>query len=285
VKESERLVRSREYIRDVSFFVIATSKNSDSVDILIRELDKWSIIPQASFSNSQFTIQLNDNNFLGFGHEFKNPYTGCHAITENAYNANYFIPNIGNTYINTTLHCGTDEFKNSISSFAVDRPFFSPFTMWAGGVNFTQQFSKDSIQSGDSLFVWQGIKFNAQDYWAGNAMQIFNGNTENDRTTKFISVVRFLQIRYLEKPIEMFDTLHMFCDEDFYVAGIGISTRKYVQEKYIFKFGVTEDIPIGKVYSLTGGYQIRNNTNGDLKSFFCPFDKRIVYIYFPFKSH
>ena len=91
-------------------------------------------------------------------------------------------------------------------------------------------------------------------------MQIFKGNTENDRTTNFISAVRFIRIRYLEKPIEMYDPQHMFSNEDFYLASIGISTRKYVQDKYIFKFGVTEDVPVGKVYSLTGGYQEKNNT-------------------------
>jgi len=35
VKESERLVRSQRYVRDVSFFVAATAKDADSVDINI----------------------------------------------------------------------------------------------------------------------------------------------------------------------------------------------------------------------------------------------------------
>ncbi|MCX6234085.1 MAG: hypothetical protein NT175_05070 [Bacteroidetes bacterium] len=260
VKESERLVRSQGYVRDVSFFVIATSKNSDSVDIFIRELDNWSIIPKVAVTTSHFTINLTDKNFLGFGHESQNGFTWYHTTGDYGCNINYFIPNIRNTYINTTLHYGTDEFGNFTKSFAVDRPFFSPFAKWAAGVNFTQQFRKDSIRTSDSLFLLQRFKFNAQDYWAGNALQIFKGNTENNRTTNFISTVRFLRIRYLEKPIEMFDTQHMFSNEDFYLAGIGISTRKYVQDKFIFNYGITEDVPIGKVYSLTGGYQEKNNT-------------------------
>jgi hypothetical protein len=43
------------------------------------------------------------------------------------------------------------------------------------------------------------------------------------------------------------------------LAGIGISTRKYVQDRYIFNNGVIEDVPVGKVYELIGGYQIKNN--------------------------
>lgn len=259
VNESERLVRSQRYVHDVSFSVVATSKNSDSVDIFIRELDKWSITPNASLTNSSVSIQLDDKNFLGFGHEFKNTYKWYHATGSDAYNTNYFIPNIRNTYINTTLHYNIDEFRNNTRSFAIDRPFFSTFAKWAAGVNFAQLYSKDSIRANDSLAVLQKFKFNLQDYWAGNAIQIFKGNSENNRTTNFISTVRYIRIHYLDKPTEIFDTLQIYSDENFYLASIGISTRKYVQDKYIFKYGVTEDIPIGKVYSLTGGYQEKNN--------------------------
>jgi hypothetical protein len=35
--------------------------------------------------------------------------------------------------------------------------------------------------------------------------------------------------------------------------------RKYVEDKYIFKSGVTEDVPIGKIVGITGGYQYKNN--------------------------
>lgn len=260
VKESERLVRNQPYVRDVSFFVKAVSKNSDSVDIFIRELDTWTIIPVVVASTSRATIRLTERNFLGFGHEFKNSYTWYPDTGDDAFSTKYFVPNIRNTYINTTLIYGTDEFGNFTKSLSVDRPFFSPFAKWAGGVNFMQQFRTDSIQTTDSLIVLQRFKFNAQDYWAGNAIQIFKGNTEKDRTTNFISAVRFMRIRYLEKPIELYDTMHLFSNDDFYLASIGISTRKYVQDNYIFKFGVTEDVPIGKVFSLTGGYLKKNNT-------------------------
>jgi hypothetical protein len=259
VKESERLVRNQPYVRDVSFFVKAVSKNSDSVDIFIRELDNWSILPVVTVSASQATIKLTDKNFLGFGHEFKNAYTWYPNTGDDAYNTKYFIPNIRNTYINTTIIYGNDEFGNFTKSLSIDRPFFSPFAKWAGGVNFTQQFRTDSIQTTDSLIILQRFKFNSQDYWAGHAFRIFKGNTEKDRTTNFISAVRFMRIRFLEKPIELIDTLHVFSNDNFYLASVGISRRKYVQDKYIFQFGITEDVPIGKIYSLTGGYLEKNN--------------------------
>jgi hypothetical protein len=259
VKESERLVRSGGFVTDVSFYITTTSKNSDSVDIFIRELDNWSLIPRIAASPSSVTLGLDDKNFMGLGHESRNEVTWNHASNLYAYKIHYYIPNIRNTYVNSTIHLGTDEGGNFIRSFAVDRPFFSPFAKWAAGANYTQQFRKVLIHGSDSGIILQPFRFNTQDYWAGSAVQLFKGNTENDRTTNFISAVRFLRVRYLEKIDEAYDPQHYFSDENLYMASIGISTRKYVQDKYIFKFGLTEDVPIGRVYSLTGGYQDKSS--------------------------
>jgi hypothetical protein len=262
VNESERLIRSQSYVRDVSFKVKATSQNSDSVDIFIRELDNWSIIPDGAYSISRTMIQLIDKNFLGLGHEFSTGYTWYPNSRDYAYATNYFIPNIRNTFINANLHYDTDKFENSIKRFAVDRPFFSPLAKWAAGVDISQQIHYYYAYTSIGLpFELQPFKFNKQDFWLGNAMQIFKGSSGKERTSNFISTARFLRIRYLEKPIEIIDPHYMFSSEDLYLASIGISTRNYVRDKYIFDFGVTEDVPIGRVYSVTGGFQKKNNAD------------------------
>jgi hypothetical protein len=260
VKESERLVRSQRYIRDVSFFVKAVSKGSDSVDIFIRELDIWSIIPKGSTSSSSSSINLADKNFMGLGHEFQDDFTRNYTQKSNTFHGNYSIPNIKNSYVRGTIHYGKEGDKSFNKSLTFDRPFFSPFARWAAGVNFTQQYVNDSVPIDNLNIGLLRYKYNFQDYWAGNAIRLFKGNSEYTRTTNFISTVRFLRVRYLEKPGELFDTQHRYADENFYMASMGISTRKYVQDKYIFKFGIPEDVPVGKVFSVTGGYQEKNNT-------------------------
>ena len=260
VKESERLVRSMGYVHDVSFFVVATSKKSDSVDIFIRELDNWSIILDGALSTSNFNVNLTDNNFSGLGHRFQGGYKRNFTNGINAYKANYYIPNIKNTFISTTLHYEIDGYKNSNKSLSIDRPFYSTFAKWAGGASITSQFVQDSINNSYLINVpFLILGFRTQDYWAGFAQQIFKGNTETERATNLIFAVRYLSVQYFKKPSELNDPLRIYSNEDFYLAGIGISTRKYVQDKYVFKFGVTEDVPVGRVYGLTGGYQVRND--------------------------
>ncbi|HEX2934826.1 MAG TPA: hypothetical protein VHO72_05695 [Bacteroidales bacterium] len=260
VKESERLVRSRSYIHNISFFIKIPSNAQDSVDITIRASDKWSIIPDIGLSATQATIELADKNFLGLGHESRNGIT-WHRNANFAYDINYFIPNYKNTYINSTLLYSADEHGNFTKSIAVDRPFFSPFANWAAGFSIKQQYVRKNVPLTDSLFTLQHVQFGQQDVWAGNAIKLSKGNNENSRTTNLITAIRLLRVRYSKQPAVWPGAMYMFSNENFYMASMGISTRKYVQDTYIFNFGEIEDVPVGKVFNITAGYQRRNSIN------------------------
>ncbi len=45
------------------------------------------------------------------------------------------------------------------------------------------------------------------------------------------------------------------------MAGIGISSRQFIQDKYLFNYQITEDVPIGRAFGITGGYQEKNNSH------------------------
>jgi hypothetical protein len=259
VKESERLVRANNFVSDVSFYVENSSDNSNSVDIYIRVLDTWSIIPDGSYNAGRATIGLTEDNFIGFGHKFQNQFTWNTSNNAYAYNTGYYIPNIRNTYISSALTYRMEENRDYDISFKIDRPFFSSFARWGAGVYLSQQFHKDFYEANDTLAGLQTVRFNTMDYWAGKATPIFRGNTEIDRTTNLITTVRYLRINFLEKPIAVEDTQPVFADEALYLAGFSISARRYVQDKFIFNFGLTEDVPVGRIFGLTGGFQVRNN--------------------------
>jgi hypothetical protein len=259
VKESERLIRTQKFVHDVNFYVASTKLKSDSVDIFIRELDNWSIDAKAALSISHINVGLADKNFLGSGHEFQNVFSRNFSTGISSFNTNYLIPNIKTTYINSKLNLGFDGYGNIRSSVGFERPFYSPYAKWAAGISFSSQVKRDSLTNLNPLYVPLNLKFKTQDFWAGNAIQIFKGSTEEELATNLIFTIRYLRIRYNEKPTDINDPLHIYSNQDFYLAGIGISTRKYVQDTYIFKYGTIEDVPVGKVLELTGGYQLRNN--------------------------
>ena len=259
VLESLRLLRAQNYINRVAIVTQLVSKNADSVDIFIRVLDTWSLVPRFSATDSKASFQLNERNFFGSGHTLNSRYQKRYDDGQSAYKFEYIVPNIRNTFVVTKLKYFKDLDGNYGKTLSIERPFFSPFAKWAGGIDLNQQFRTDTLSNANLVFDRHRFKYNSQDFWAGFAFRISKDKTENHRVTNLVVSSRFLNIEYLESPTVEFDLIDFYSSEYFFLSGIGISTRKYVQDKYIFKNGITEDVPIGKIFGITAGYQFKNN--------------------------
>lgn len=259
VKESMRLIRTQRFINRVDISSQFANRQRDSVDITIRVLDSWSIIPNASISSSRFNFNVLERNFIGSGHEFENQFINRFNDNKSAVKLRYTVPNIKNTFIRTSLNYVKDLDDNYSKILNIERPFFSPFTKYAGGIYIDQQFRRDTLQKKDLSFEKINFKTSSQDFWFGKAIRIFKGNTENDRTTNLILTGRFYNLNFTERPSFAFDTIGFFSNEKMFFSGIGIASRQFVEDKYIFYNGITEDVPVGKIYGITGGYQYKNN--------------------------
>ncbi len=258
VKESERLIRRQRFVRSVAITTTLVEKNSDSVDVSIRVLDSWSLTPDFTLSGSKTTYFIRERNFLGTGHEFVNYFSKDINTNENGYGTSYTIPNIRNTYIKSSIGYELDLNRNYKEYINIERPFFSPFARWAAGIYLDQQFERiNSVsQIRDTLL---NSKSMSRDFWAGHSIPIFKGNSEFDRATNFVTTVRYLNKEFSEKPIVNKDSLGVFSNENLYLFTMGISSRKYTQDKYIFNFNVIEDIASGYVLSVTTGTQNKNH--------------------------
>ena len=259
VRESERLIRSQSYIHDVVVTAVPAGINSDSVDLFVRVSDLWSIIPDGALSGESLTFKLTEKNLGGLGHTVSGSYWQNYLNGKNAFSAYYVVPNIKNTYISTRLDYVVDENRNYIKNLKVERPFFSPVARWAGGISVSQQKLTGWIHKNDTIRLLLQSKSNVQDYWAAGAWQVFKGKGVTDRTTKLIFSGRAYNLRYLEKPLEQPDIMDYYTSEQFILSGLGISSRKYVKQSFIFRFGTTEDVPVGITYGAVVGYQIKNH--------------------------
>ena len=233
----------------------------DSVDISIRVLDSWSIVPEFDFTNSKSTFSLNEKNFFGLGHEFFNSYSKNFMGIHDGFSTSYTIPNIKNTFVKTTLAYAIDFDQNYSKLFSIERPFYSTFTKWAGGLSLSQVYASEIAKTPNKINEFKKYKANVQDYWAGHSVNLFKGNSEYQRSTNFFNTARFYNKNFVEDPIFDSNNFGIYTNEKLYLMGIGIASRKYIQDKYIFNFNVVEDIASGFSYSLIGGYQNKNSVN------------------------
>ena len=257
-KESERLIRSQRYIRSVVIKPIEILNCKDSVDISIRVLDSWSLLPSGAISSSKGNLEITERNVLGFGHEVENNFTREFNDGTTAENAKYTINNIKNTFIKSTFFYQNDLDNNTTRSAKIERPFFSPLTKNAAGVFFENKFYLEELPDSNNIFSSQKISSQTQQFWIGHSFKILRGKSRDDRFTNLISSVGYKQLDYMKKPEQVFDSSNFFESEKLYLATIGINTRKFTQDKYLFNFGIIEDVPYGKVFAFTGGFQEKN---------------------------
>ena len=257
VKESERLIRLQIYTHDAVILPVITH-GGDSVDIIIKELDNWTLIPSGSISPSDFKIGLNENDFIGLGHRFYNSYSNRFSGGLGNFDSRYLIPNFRNTYVSALLEYGINERNKFIKRLDIERPFYSLYAKWTGGISLSYQNQRDSILTSDTGSTGEYRHF-IQDYWVGKTWQLFGDSLENTRDTNFTLATRVYKENYYERPLGSTDSLNKFVNEFYYLISAGISSRKYKKERYVFRFGITEFVPVGRIFELTGGYDNRNS--------------------------
>lgn len=259
VKESERLVRRQRFVRRVRISCEPTSTISDSLDVTIHVLDSWSLVPFINVSSSRATYELTERNFLGFGHQWSNRFLQNLNDDKTAYSTQYTIPNIRNTYIRTRFNYQIDLQDNYFKSVNIDRPFFSPLTKWGGGLNVENRFLKDSLPDFSNNYRNENFKRTIIDSWIGYSHPLEEGKSEINRITNFITTLGYYHTQFTEKPGLETDPNRFFSNETTWLTGFGFSSRKFVKDYYIFNFEIPEDVPIGKYFGVTTGFQDKNN--------------------------
>lgn len=263
VRETERLIRNQRFVSQVQITAQLINKNSDSVDVTVRVLDSWSLVPKGSISPNRSRFELIDRNFIGSGIDFSNKFTHESSTGNNGYSTKLILPTIKSSYIRATVQYNLELDGDYGKSINVERRFFSPYTKWAGGIYIDEQFKTDSLQNANGDYGLENFKYNSHDLWAGRSFKLFEGNEETSRTTNFILATRFLHTGYVESPTIEYDPTHFYSGENFVMTGFGISSRQFVEDQYLFNYGIIEDVPVGKIYNITAGYQQKNH-NGRL---------------------
>ncbi|HEX2920032.1 MAG TPA: hypothetical protein VHO50_02585 [Bacteroidales bacterium] len=276
VRESERLIRSQKYVRDVYLYVdMATS---DSVDLNIRVQDVWSTLPSIRTSGSKPGFGITDLNFAGTGSTLRaNTWwnNGQHNVTH----LSYLMPNIRNTYTSLNiqylfspggkLNETTDfnryfyspvsydpqymfsENSNIIRSIEINRPFFSTFTKVAGGIFAGQMITTQNYRDIFDTLRYQSAKTNINDFWMGRSLKITNPLLP-DGVSSLVFSGRYVRIASPHKTT-ITQNNDLFKTHNYLFWGISMSTRLYYRDRFIFNYEKTEDVPAGMIAGVTIG--------------------------------
>ncbi|WP_396196152.1 hypothetical protein [Flavobacterium sp.] len=254
LKETERLIRSQRYVREVTIVPVLVETASDSVDLKIRVLDSWTLVPNGSLSQSQNSVKVTERNILGFGHQISGELANRMATNEKARYAQYSVSNIKNSFIRLELAYANEYNNDSKRSVTLTRPFYSVVAKNAGGLEFENRRLTEFFPENDTL-IGVPTKYEFVEYWYGRAFKINGERTFNQQTTNLILAFSYNHKAFSLQPTSQYDATQFFTTEKNSIGYLGISRQKFYQDKFIFNYDITEDIPYGENAALVMGYQ------------------------------
>jgi hypothetical protein len=118
---------------------------------------------------------------------------------------------------------------------------------------------KDSLPDVSNIYRNENFKRSNIDSWIGYSHPLEEGTSEINRVTNFITTLGYYYTQFKEKPGLDTDLNRFFSNETSWLAGFGFSSRKFIKDYYIFNFEIPEDVPIGKYFGVTIGFQNKNS--------------------------
>ena len=258
--ESERLIRSQRYIREVAIVPVEIPNNKDSIDLKVRVLDSWSLIPTGSLSSTDGSIKLTERNILGYGHLISGNFKRRFDTKEKAVYGQYTINNIKNTFTRLDLNYAKEFDNDSRRSININRPFYSVITQNAGGFYFENQLLTEIFPVNDTIQS-SSFSFDFQEYWYGRAIKINSKSNSERYYRNLIVALTYNEKRFGRSPDVILDPSNYFSNEKNWIGMLGISRQKFYQDKFIFNYDIVEDIPYGENIALIIGHQDKNNNS------------------------
>jgi hypothetical protein len=246
--DTERIIRSLPYIEDARIVLKIDPDNLQAVKayIIVKDRFPWSI----GFSvddNDAYRIGFTNQNILGTGNEFGVGYLhNREEVPIHGYDAHYTVRNIENSFIDGTVFV-SDNYLGKSKGISFKRDFLSPNIKYYGEVTIEHVEPISDLIFADSLYEKDfNIDRKSYDVWGARSFNISERKTFN-------AALRLQHDHFDERPTIRPDSNFNFHNHHFLIGGLSYSKINFLKTKNILSFNITEDIPVGFIYSFVLG--------------------------------
>ena len=253
LSETERLLREAAYVNDTRIF-IAEIKDKDSIDVNVIVQDKWSVTAPLVLTDVSGNVRFRNQNILGLGDQFEQ-YIGFTRKEIEDYSGYYNISNISRTYISSQIFYNSNK-SGTNTGISFDRPFYSPLTNWAGGISTMRSWKHYSYINPESGAETKlPLKAWSYDLWLGKSIKLNSKRKFFNQSTNIIVGERYLTNQFDVRPSFNMDTAKTIYNKSAFIGNIGFSVQQFYKDKFIYRFGINEDVPQGLIVQLLYGVE------------------------------
>lgn len=267
--DAERHLRDQEFLQDALILVRPVPGTRDSVDVIVRTKDVFSIGGRGRMHNlTSFSVEAREDNFYGMGDRF-----AVRLLFDNkrerkvGLGTEYIARNIAGTFVDGYIGVLNfqDAFNNGKEQEVMQyarfiRPLVNPYTKWtyafeAANHRTANMYESDSLYESDFQYKYYNV-----DAWAGLNMSAdkLTSKSYEDRLRKLISA-RIIQQHFDLAPIKFEGAYNWrYANLTAVLGSFSVFRQEYYKTQFIYGFGRNEDVPEGIDISLTGGWTKKN---------------------------
>lgn len=246
--DTERIIRSLSYIEDARIILKLNPKDLNSVEatIVVKDRFPWSVDASID-SNDALRLGFTNQNILGSGNEFGVGYLRHgEELPMHGFDAHYTMRNIENTFIDGTVF-GSNNYLGKSKGLTFKRDFISPEIKYYGEATIEHVEPIKDLIFADSVYETDfQINRKSYDLWA--ARSFFIGRRKN-----ISPALRLQHDNFSERPTVALDSNTIYQDHHFLIGGLSYSKINYLKTRNILSFNITEDVPVGFIYSILYG--------------------------------
>lgn len=246
--DTERIIRSLPYIEDARILLKLDSENLDAVKatVIVKDRFPWTLDLSVD-DNDAFRIGFTNQNILGTGNEFGLGYLyNSQEIPTHGYDAHYTVRNIDNSFIDGTVFV-SDNYRGKSKGITFRRDFLSPNIKYFGEATFEHVQPITDLVFADSLYE-KDFKIDRKSYDVWGARSFLLGDRKSIN-----AALRLQHDNFNERPTVRADSNITYHDHHFLVGALSYSKINFLKTKNILSFNITEDIPVGFIYSILVG--------------------------------
>jgi hypothetical protein len=259
---SERMLRELRSLNDVRIRVSDTIPGTDSVDVVVIVKDIYPFgVKFKSAGIDQYDVELYTVNLMGWGHFFSNTITlmpiSSPYIRYSKFD--YEVPNIGGSFIAAEAIIERNE-STRLRQLQATRKYLPTQSSWGGLAKAeNKSYNLDSVYNYPPAASIDTSKLFRIHYLELDGVAGYSQATDAhpDETSNYLVLAgRYNYIHYYDRPVTRIDTNIRYQHRTDFLGSVSFVRNNYYQSKYIYAFGLTEDIPYGFNLTLTAGYEM-----------------------------
>ena len=255
--DNERYLRNLPFIVDARIRVVPI-EGSDSVDLVVVTRDAFSLgISGYPSDIDKGKIRLYDANLLGMGQraeytgewdgELDPSYGNEFRYSKTSAFGSLIDASLFYTQLNSGRSLGFE--KEYAYGILLNRRLLSPYMRFAGAYEWSSNWSRNLENKVDTAF--RKYSYYLNDFWVGYNIGV---NKEHTNRRRHFIAIRWFDQRFDQFPAQPEEANNIHYNNRYGVLGqFTFYNKDFYRTRYIFGFGITEDVQYGSEVSLLFG--------------------------------